>query len=176
MTKPFFAKNQVYQIAFLLGSLLFVLPGCGIYSFNGSTIPPDIKTVKIGYITNTARYVNPQAAQKFTDKIQQKIIGSTRLTRTNDDNADYVINGNITTYDATQTVGVSAQQASTNRLTVSLHMIWQKTKTNEKVEFDVSRSFDYAATLSLQQAESQLLDEVVRTLTDDIFNKIFSDW
>ena len=31
-------------------------------------------------------------------------------------------------------------------------------------------------TLSLQQAEAQLLDEVVRSLTDDIFNKIFSDW
>ena len=47
---------------------------------------------------------------------------------------------------------------------------------NETDEFDVSRSFDYSANLSLQQAEGQLLDEVVRSLTDDIFNHIFSNW
>ncbi|MCA6455335.1 MAG: hypothetical protein IM584_04295, partial [Chitinophagaceae bacterium] len=119
---------------------------------------------------------NPQLSQKFFDKIQQKIIGGTKLTRTNDDNADYVISSTITRYDATQTVGVSAQQATTNRLTVSLHVILKKNKSNETEEFDVSRSFDYSASLSLQQAEAQLLDEVVRTLSDDIFNRIFSNW
>ena len=154
-----------------------VMVSCGIYKFKDTGgLPADVKTIKIGFIENRARYVNPQVAQKFTDKIQQKIVGNTRLTRTNDDNAHYVLNGTITTYDATQTVGVSAQQASTNRLTVSLHMVWRKNLTNEVEEFDVSRSFDYSANLSLQQAEASLLDEVVRSLTDDIFNRMFSNW
>lgn len=154
-----------------------VMASCGIYKFKDTGgLPADVKTIKIGFIENRARYVNPQVAQKFTDKIQQKIVGNTRLTRTNDDNAHYVLNGTITTYDATQTVGVSAQQASTNRLTVSLHMVWRKNLTNEVEEFDVSRSFDYSANLSLQQAEASLLDEVVRSLTDDIFNRMFSNW
>jgi outer membrane lipopolysaccharide assembly protein LptE/RlpB len=157
-------------------SLLLLLSGCGIYKFKDSVIPADVKTVKIDYITNKATYVNPQVAQKLTDKLQQKIIGGTRLTRTNADNADYVIGGTITTYDATQTVGVSAQQASTNRLTVTVHVIWNDNVKTELHEFDVSRSFDYAASLSLQQAEGQLLDEVVRSLTDDIYNRIFSNW
>lgn len=154
-----------------------LLSSCGVYSFRDTTgLPSDVKTIKIGFIENRARYVNPQVAQKFTDKLQQKIVGNTRLTRTNDENAHYVLNGTITTYDATQTVGVSAQQAATNRLTVSMHMIWRKNLTNEVEEFDVSRSFDYAASLSLQQAEASLLDEVVRSLTDDIFNRMFSNW
>jgi hypothetical protein len=170
---------KIYSTGFLLGVItcaLLLLQGCGIYKFNDAVIPLDIKTVKIGYIQNRATYINPQVAQKLTDKIQQKIIGNTKLSRTNNDDADYVINGTVTTYDATQTVGVSAQQATTNRLTVTLHMVWLNNKKVETKEFDVSRSFDYAASLSLQQAESQLLDEVVRTLTDDIFNRIFSDW
>ncbi|MDE3251602.1 MAG: hypothetical protein KGO92_02275 [Bacteroidota bacterium] len=156
--------------------LVLFMSGCKIYSFKDAVIPSDVKTVKISPVTNTALYVNPQVAQKMYDKLQQKIIGSTRLIRTNNDDADYVISGGITTYDATQTVGVSSQQASTNRLTVTMHVVWRKNKTNETVEFDVSRSFDYSANLSLQQAEGQLLDEVVRTLTDDVFNRIFSDW
>ncbi len=159
-----------------LGLLLLALQSCGIYKFNEATIPEDVKTVKIGYIENKARYINPQLAQKFTDKILQKIVGNTKLTRTNSDDAHYVINGVITTYDPSQTVGVSAQQASTNRLTVTLHMTLKKNLENKSEEFDVSRSFDYAASLSLQQAEGALLDEIVRSITDDIFNRIFSNW
>lgn len=158
-------------------SALTLFSSCGIYKFRDASIPADVKTVKINFIENRATYVNPQLAQKFTDKIQQKIIGNTKLSRTNDENADYVIGGTITVYDATQTVGVSAQQASTNRLTVTLHMNWRNNKKNGEVtEFDVSRNFDYSANLSLQQAEGQLLEEVVRSLTDDIFNRIFSNW
>ncbi|MCA6449099.1 MAG: hypothetical protein IM598_00470 [Chitinophagaceae bacterium] len=161
----------------LLVMVFAMITGCSVrYSFRDAVIPADVKTVKVGFVENRASYVNPQLSQKFFDKIQQKIIGGTKLTRTNDDNADYVISSTITRYDATQTVGVSAQQATTNRLTVSLHVILKKNKSNETEEFDVSRSFDYSASLSLQQAEAQLLDEVVRTLSDDIFNRIFSNW
>lgn len=168
--------NQIRTSVSSILLLVLFMSGCKIYSFKDAVIPTDVKTVKISPVENKALYVNPQVAQKLYDKLQQKIIGSTRLIRTNNDDADYVISGTITTYDATQTVGVSSQQASTNRLTVTMHVIWRKNKTNETVEFDVSRSFDYSANLSLQQAEGQLLDEVVRTLTDDVFNRIFSDW
>jgi len=116
--------------------VMLLLTGCGIYSFKDSNIPASIKTVKIGFIDNKARYINPQLGQKFTDKIQQKIVSGTKLTRTNEDNADYVINGTITNYDGTQTVGVSSQQASVNRLTVTLHMVLRKNQTNETEEFD----------------------------------------
>lgn len=155
---------------------IIFMSSCGIYKFKDSVIPEDVKTIKVFQIENRASYVNPQVAQKFTDKILQKIINNTKLTRTNNDDAHYVINGTITNYNATQTVGVSAQQESINRLTVTLHLVLKKNLTNEIDEFDVSRSFDFSAKLSLQQAEGQLLDEVVRSLTDDIFNHIFSNW
>lgn len=174
--KTSFSLHRIHSSIRSLFLLVLFMSGCKIYSFKDAVIPSDVKTVKISPVENKALYVNPQVAQKLYDKLQQKIIGSTRLIRTNNDDADYVIAGTVTTYDATQTVGVSSQQASTNRLTVTMHVVWRKNKTNETIEFDVSRSFDYSANLSLQQAEGQLLDEVVRTLTDDVFNRIFSDW
>jgi hypothetical protein len=158
----------------LTSMLLFV--ACGIYKFNDASIDPNIKTVKIGYIDNKARYINPQFAAKLTDRIQQKIISATKLTRTNNDDADYVITGVITNYDGSQTVGVSSTQAAANRLTVTVHIVLRNNKENKTEEFDVSRSFDYPATQSFSVAEAQLSDEVVRNLTDDIFNRIFSNW
>jgi hypothetical protein len=170
---PDFIPTRMLLLCLLIS--LTVL-SCGIYKFNDASIDPEIKTVKIGYIDNKARYVNPQFAAKLTDKIQQKIISATKLTRTNSDEADYVINGVITTYDGSQTVGVSAAQANANRLTVTVHMTLRNNKANKTEEFDVSRSFDYPATQSFTVAEAQLSDEVVRNLTDDIFNRIFSNW
>ena len=153
-----------------------LLSGCGIYSFRDAVIPENVKTIKIGFVENKARYVNPQLAPQLTDKLMQKIMNQTKLTRTNNDDAHYQIFATITNYDPSQTVGVSAQQASTNRLTVTVHVVLKKTLDNKEQEFDVTRNFDFAATLTLNQAEGQLMDEILRNITDDIFNQIFSNW
>jgi hypothetical protein len=150
--------------------------GCGIYSFRDAVIPDNIKTIKIGFIENKARYVNPQLAPLLTDKLQQKIMSQTKLTRTNNDDAHYQIFATITNYDPSQTVGVSALQASTNRLTVTVHVVLKKTLENKEQEFDVTRNFDFSATLTLNQAEGQLMEDILRNITDDIFNQIFSNW
>lgn len=170
-------NNKNFSLLLLNLLIIIILStGCKIYSFKDAVIPQDVKTVKVGFIENRARYVNPQLSPKLTDKVQSKIISQTKLTRTNNDDAHYVISGTITNYDPSQTVGVSAQQATTNRLTVTVHIVLKKTLDNKEEEFDVSRSFDYSANLTLQQAEGQLLDEVVRSLSDEIFNRIFSNW
>jgi hypothetical protein len=57
-----------------------------------------------------------------------------------------------------------------------VHVVLKKTLENKELEFDVSRNFDFSANLTLNQAESQLMDEIVRSITDDIFNQIFSNW
>jgi hypothetical protein len=133
------------------------------------------KTIKIGFFENKARIVNPQLSSKLTDKIQQKIINQTKLTRTNNDDAHYQLTGYISDY-SLSTTGVNAQQAATNRLTVSVHIKLKNTVENKESEYDVSRNFDFAATLSLDQAQQQLQEEMVRNLTDEIFNRLFSNW
>ena len=170
-------KNKISPIH-IASILLFVIAitSCGVYSFKDAVIPENVKTIKIGFIENKARYVNPQLAPLLTDKLQQKILGQTKLTRTNSDDAHYQIYATTTNYDPTQTVGVSERQASTNRLTVTVHVVLKKTLDNKEQEFDVSRNFDFSANLSLSQAEAQLMDDIVRNISDDIFNQIFSNW
>jgi hypothetical protein len=169
-------KNNYYKHYLAVLLLSIGLSGCGIYSFKDAVIPDNIKTIKIGFIENKARYVNPQLAPQLTDKLLQKIISQTKLTRTNSDDAHYQIYATITNYDPSQTVGVSAQQASTNRLTVTVHVILKKTLENKEQEFDVTRNFDFSANLTLSQAEGQLMSDILRNITDDIFNQIFSNW
>jgi len=155
--------------------IFFSNTSCNIYKFNEATIPDSIKTVKVNFVENKAQYINPQVSPRLTDRLRQKIIGQTRLSQTNSDNPDWEINASITQY-AFSTSAISGQQVVTNRLTVAVHVILNDRKADEIKEYDVSRSFEFKGTQSFQQAEATLLDEITRTLTDEIFNKLFSNW
>ncbi|MFI5185452.1 MAG: LPS assembly lipoprotein LptE [Chitinophagales bacterium] len=159
-----------------LSLLIFLNSNCRVsYGLHDVAIPDSIKTVKVNFIENHARYVNPQLSPNLTDKLRQKIVGQTRLTQTNGDNADWEISGYINDY-SVSTSGISQQQTSINRLNVSVHISIQKRKENDQQEFDVTHSFDFSASLTLQAAESQLSDAIIRDMTDEIFNHIFSNW
>ena len=157
--------------------VILLMAGCGAYKFTGASIPPDVKTVRVQYIENTARYKNPQLSPQLTDKLRQKIVSQTKLTQVNSDDADFDISGAITQYDVS-TSGISNQQVSTNRLTVGVSLVLRNRKKpgEEPRNISASRSFDFSASLTLTQAERQLNDEIIRNLTDEIFNKLFSDW
>ena len=157
-------------------SVILLFSGCKIYRFKDVNIDPDIKTVKINFIENKARYKSPQFSPQLTEKLRQKVNNQTRLTQIQGDNADYEISGYVSDYSAT-TSGISNQQAATNRLNVAVHIIFKNRKNEKKNrEEDVARNFDFSANLSFDQAESQLLSTVVQNLSDEIFNRIFSNW
>lgn len=148
----------------------------GCYSFKDVSIPPEVKTVRINYIENRATYINPQLAPQLTDRIRQKINNQTRLTLVNGEDAHYDISGAITGY-SVSTAGISQQTAATNRLAVTVHITF-KNRLDEKANFeaDVSRNFDFNANQSLQSAETQLMEDILKNMTDEIFNRIFSNW
>jgi hypothetical protein len=170
--------NSIAGIFILVSCGLFLVffPGCLGYKFSQVSIPPEIKTIRVQAIDNRAVYRNPQISQQLTEKLRQKINSQTKLTQVNNENADYDISGFISQYDVS-TSGISNQQVATNRLTVGVTLTLTDHKTGaEPKNITASRSFDFSATLTLQQAERGLMDEIIRNLTDEIFNKIFSDW
>lgn len=176
-------KNWAVPVAMLVAAIAVAsLASCHVsYGFNEkvSSIPDSVKTLKVDLIANRAPYQNPQLSPNLTERLKQKIAGQTKLTllNANADNANWELTGEIRDY-SVSTSGVTStngqSQASINRLTVSVHIVINKRSKTE--EYDVSRSFDFAANQSLQQAEASLLDEIVRNLADEIFNKLFADW
>jgi len=160
--------------------LNFTFTGCNYKFSETGTIDPNVKTVKINLIQNVATYINPQLSQNLTEKLRQKINNQTKLSLTNSDNAHWIIDGQITDY-TFSTVGVTSNdgksQTSINRLTVTVRiMLTKQIENKEPEEYSATRQFDFPASQSQQQAETNNLDEIVRNLTDEIFNRIFSNW
>lgn len=181
-------KHHIYKkllmyfkrVSYYLFSYFFIasITACGVYSFKDVSIDyTKLKTIKVNFIENKARYVNAQLSTKLTDKLQQKIVSQTKLVRTNNDDAHLQISGYISNYDPSVTVGVSNQQSALNRLTVTVHIILNNTVENKVQEFDISRNYDFDANKSLQDIESSYTDSrIVPEISEEIFNKLFSNW
>lgn len=168
-------KNTIFNLL-LLPLLLIALNGCKIYRFRDVNIDPDIKTVKVNYIENKARYKNPQLSPQLSDKLRQKINNQTSLTQVQGDDANIEISGYVSDYSVT-TSGISNQQAASNRLNVSVHILYKNRIDDKKSREEVvSRNFDFSSSLSLDQAEAQLNATIIQNMTDEIFNRIFSNW
>lgn len=171
-------KNYKKSFLLKLGILLFSLSaiqGTCRYSLKDVSIPADIKTVRVFYIENKARYINPQLSPKLSDKLRQKIINQTRLSQTNND-ADFEISGYVSDY-SVSTSGISQKQVASNNLNVTVHVIFKNKKDEKKnFEADITRNFPFSASKSLTQAETELNEQMITSLTDEIFNRIFSNW
>jgi outer membrane lipopolysaccharide assembly protein LptE/RlpB len=160
----------------LLTCTLSLLASCSIYRFRDVSIDPNIKTVRIGYIENKSRLLIPQLSPQLSERLREKVNNQTRLTQVQSEEADYDITGFISRTEIT-TSGVSDQRAATNRLIVSVTInLKNRLDDSKSFEAEVSRDFDFSANLSLEQAQSQLLSKIVQNLSDEIFNRIFSNW
>ena len=164
------------------GRLLLVFPviilliaSCGVYSFTGASIQG--KTINIHALENRAQNVVPTLTATLTDKIRSRILSQTGLAPQNNDNTDYDLSGSISMYQVTVSGVQNTQEASQNRLTISL-IVNFKNRLDEKASFTqtFTRFADVPATQTLQSAEARLIDDLGNQLADDIFNKAFVNW
>ena len=171
------------SLVFFLAAFSLVFSSCKIYSFKDVSIPAEVKSIHIAYLENRARLVNPQLAPQLNDKLRQKITSqASKLTQVQTSDADYDVSGWVSDYNYS-TSGISNQAASSNRLSVTVHIVFKNhlDPTGRKVppadfEADVTRNFDFLATQTIQEFESSQIPTVVTNMTDEIFNKLFSNW
>ena len=177
MTLKSYKKLLVFSFIAALFFLALSQSSCRVrYGFqDAKSIPDSVKIVKINQFTNTASYVNPRLAPELTDKLIQKVMRQTKLQMTRGDDADWVIDCKITSY-SLSTSGISNQQVNSNRLNVGVNIVVRDKEQKTIGKYDVSTPFDYSGTLSLQQAEQGLQDQMLRDIPDAIFNRIFSNW
>lgn len=163
-------------VAGLLTMAIFNFATCK-YSFKDtSPIPQEIKSFRVNFLENKARYVNTQLSPQLTEKLKDKIRGNTRLRQVNEDSAHYDISGYVSDY-TVSTSGISGNNASSNRLSVSFHLVFKNNlDLSKNFESDITTNYDFSASQNLSQAESTLTPDIIKNTVDGIFNKIFSNW
>ena len=156
--------------------LAAVAVSCGIYSFTGTNIQSDVKTICIPFVEYKALRVNPSLSNQMTEALQDKFRKLTSLEQVDQD-GDLELVCEITGYETKPQAVTANEVAAQNRLTVTVKVEFSNRKYPED---DVSQSFsayeDYDSTNSLDAVEATLCETIVEKLVEDIFNATVAQW
>ncbi|UMB60321.1 LPS assembly lipoprotein LptE [Lutibacter sp. A80] len=156
---------------------LITYQSCGIYSFTGTNISPDVKTVQIDYFPNEAILVEPSLSQVFTTELRDLFDTQTNLTSVNS-GGHLQFEGEITGYKINPMTATAEQTAAQNRLTITVNVRFYNNK-NEDDNFEktFSHYYDYDANTQLiGSALDDAFDEIIERIAQDIFNASVAKW
>ena len=165
-----------FRIAALLTVLLAALAGCGIYSFSGTSIQPDVKTICIEPVVNKATKVNPSLANTLTEALNDKYRKLTKLEQVTEA-GDLNLLVTIESYDVRASAVTAGDVAAMNRLTVTCKVVFTNVlHPEDNLEQNFAGYEDYDSNNSLDMVEGQLCETIVQKIVDDIFNATVAQW
>ena len=159
-------------------ALVLALTGCSIvkYSFSGTSIQADVRTICIPYVEYKALRVNPSLSADLTQALQDKYRKLTRLEQVDMD-GDLEVACEITGYDVNATAVTAEEVAAQNRLTVTVKCVFNNRKYPEdNLDKSFSAYADFDATQSLEAGEGSICEEIIDKLCEDIFNATVAQW
>ena len=173
--------KQPLLVMFLCFFILF-LSSC--YSFTGSSLSPETKTVLVRDFPNNSALVNPNLSQQFSIDIQNRFLQRTTLKGTKE-NPDILIEGEITDYSITPT-SISSPvntgngnmlQAAQNKLTITVKVHYENKIEPEK-SFDKTYSDEssFSSNLDFTSIEAAQVKIVNERIINKIFNDIVANW
>lgn len=170
-----------YKFTGLLVLLLLgiTLGGCGIYSFTGTTISPDIRTISISNFENPTGEGPANLTQVVTTSFKNYYRRNSNLTILQE-NGDLQLEGQIVSFTVTPAaIQRDGQQdiANLNRLTLGIQIRYTNTK-NPEEDFDqlFSITQDFPVDQDVTQLSPAIIDQMTERLVTDVFNKSVANW
>ncbi len=157
----------------------------GGYSFTGASIPANAQTYSVAFIPNNATYVSPMLSNALTEGLRDRFSRQTRLEQV-PENGDLAFEGEIIS-DVEEPTAIGAagadgtgEGAAMNRVTVTVRIRFYNTLQPE-LSFEQGKTFSAYSDFDAIQftrgdVESTLIDEIVTTLVDNIFNASVAQW
>lgn len=167
-----FLASRLFWVAAVV-----LMAGCKVQmTFRGSSVPENVNTASVQYFENRAPLINPLLSQTFTEALKDRITSESRLI-INDEVGDVDFSGEITGYDlrpmAIQANAISAE----TRMTISIRVRYRNFKNpQQNWESSFSAYADFESSQNITAIESELVSDIVDQITENIFNKAFSDW
>lgn len=167
-------KKTSLVILFIIS---IITQSCGVYSFTGTTIDPNVETVQIDYFPNNAVLVEPTLSTIFTQTLQDLFLTQTNLELTKS-GGDLQFEGEITGYKISPMTATAEQTAAQNRITITVNVrFYNNVVEEDNFERKFSFYYDFPADQSLSGSLlSDAYDEILERITQDIFNASVAKW
>ncbi|OFY63312.1 MAG: hypothetical protein A3H98_13105 [Bacteroidetes bacterium RIFCSPLOWO2_02_FULL_36_8] len=168
-------RNQLLYFIFT-AILCLSQVSCGIYSFTGASLSPDIKTISIPPYQLISPEAPPSLVQFLTEKTRDYYLQNTQLTLANE-SGDLTLESSLVTFSVTPVDISSGDIARKNRLTVGIKYKFTNRLDKEKnFESVLSQFADFDASVLLTEKQDELMEEISAKLMEDLFRKTVADW
>ena len=175
----------------LIFIIIYTINSCGIYSFEGSTLHPDIKKIQVNYFIDQSNE-NPILTNIIEDKIKTIFLEKSKLELSM--TGDLIIDGEINDYIITPISINSNETAALNRLNIKIKIKCENIiNPNNSFEKIFNRYLDYDSSKDLNTHDSKFAEEnsindssltleemivlkIVEQLCEDVYYKITSNW
>lgn len=163
-----------------MAAVISLLNACSYkISLNGAAIPAELTTINIQYFENNAPLVVGTLSQQFTEALKNRIRTQTNISIVRGE-AKATMSGAIIGYSIAPvsiqaTNNNTAPIAGASRLTITVNVKFVY-DADKKLSFEqpFTKYKDFTGELASQ--EQQLIQDINKQLTDDIFNKAFNNW
>lgn len=161
--------------------IAWLLTACWPESFSfrdSGGMPNEWQSFTIQNLENTAPNCPLSFGPLLTEQLKDGVQNNTRLVLNTQKGAGEVnIEGAITNYQVQPLAIQGADNASSNRLTISLALKIKITAPKEEEWQLVSTRFaDFSSTANLADVEQKLFAEISEQMVQDLINKLFSNW
>jgi hypothetical protein len=172
------SKNRFNRRMRLISAvpLFLFLQSCGIYSFTGTTLSPDLKTITIQNF-GLATAGGPQNLSiDFNDALKEYYQRNTSL-KLKPQEGDLFLGGSITKYEMTPLATTASDKAAMNRLTIAVEVSFQNVLAeDENFEQEFSFYQDFSQEQSLSDVEKGLVTKIIDQLILNIFTATAAQW
>lgn len=162
----------------ICGMVSLLLLSCSVsYRFNGASIDyTTTKTIQIDEFPIRSSYVWGPMAAIFNNKLKDTYASGTQLNQVKR-NGDLVLEGEITQYQQ-RNKGVSAEGHSSQiELSITVNVRFTN-NVNHTQDFErqFTASSYYDSSQSLNSIQEDLVNEMVKNITEQIFNATVANW
>ena len=161
-----------------IAALFLAVTGCVRYSFTGTSIPADVRTIYIPFFPDQSQSGLGDLSDRLNQALVQRFINQSRLSLENDqETADAFIEGAIQNY-ITRPYSVSGnEQANLNEVQITVRAMFQYAD-DEKPLWN--KNFSGNATYDVLEnpidGEIQAARQALEQIANNMFNDAVSNW
>ena len=160
--------------------LVMVIGACWPSSIgfrDSGSMPEAWKSFTVEMIENNAANCPLSYGPVLTEILKDGIQNNTRLVLNTDGEGELVLTGVISAYNVMPIAVQDNDNASQNRLTISVkfELIVNEPEA-DKINFSATRFADFESNVNLASVESQLIDDINSQISQDVINKLLSNW
>jgi hypothetical protein len=139
------------------------------------------KTIQVNFFENKSSLASSSASIQLTEGLRDIVLTQSKKELTAQ-NGDWLIEGEISDYRISPiSIQAGTDVAAQNRLTMTVNFSWEYFKELGEDETNIEREgrksvsafVDYDSQVNFASVEGELLNELVRQLSQDIYDGIF---